>query len=158
MTNFDDFKQMAKDTMETIADKSIELYKIAEEKAKIVAKATKLSTEIALEKGTIRKLYREIGKKYYELHKSDPESDLSQMCTEITTAFELISVKHKEIDNLKAAFDLGENDIDTEKDEDDIDVEVEVVYADSTETKNEPGDAEHEDSDENTAEAEGTKH
>ncbi|NMA25081.1 MAG: hypothetical protein GX936_05370 [Clostridiales bacterium] len=69
MTNFEDLVQKAKDTMETIADKSIELYKAAEEKTKLLAKMTKLGAEITMEKGNVRKLYREIGKKYYELHK-----------------------------------------------------------------------------------------
>ena len=50
MSNYDEFKQKAKDTAETIADKSVEFYKFAEEKTRIIANLTKLSTEIALEK------------------------------------------------------------------------------------------------------------
>lgn len=126
MTNFDELKQKAKDTMESIADKSIELYKIAEEKTIIIAKTTKLTTDIALEKGAIRKLYREIGQKYYEMHKTAPESELAQACAEVAFAYERINAKQKEIDELKNSFDIS----DFEPDDEDDDVEVEIIIED----------------------------
>ena len=101
MSNFDDFKKVAKETMETIADRSVELYKVAEEKTKIVAKRTKLSAEIAVEKGGIRNLYKEIGKVYYELHKDTPEMALKPLCAEIDEAMNRIDEKQKELDELK---------------------------------------------------------
>lgn len=127
MANFDEFKQKAKDTMETIADRSVELYKIAEEKTKIFAKITKLGAEIALEKGAVRKLYREIGKKYYELHKSAPEEALTQTCAEVTSSLDLIAAKEKEIDELKTSYDLGDKDYTAAGDKD---VEVEIIIED----------------------------
>jgi hypothetical protein len=126
MANFDDFKQKAKDTMETIADRSVEFYKIAEEKTKIFAKITKLGAEIALEKGNVRKLYREIGSKYYELHKASPEDALAQTCTEVTGALENIAAKQKEIEELKNSYDLGVKD-EAAATDDDKDVEIEII-------------------------------
>jgi hypothetical protein len=113
MDNFDDFKKKAKETMGTIADRSVELYKIAEEKTKILAKTTKLQAEIALERGNIRKLYKEIGKTYYELHKEAPETALEQKCAEVSVSLDRIASKLQEIQDIK-------NDADAK----DIDVEI----------------------------------
>lgn len=127
MANFEDFKQKAKDTVETIADKSAELYKIAEEKTKLFAKMTKLGAEITVDKGNVRKLYREIGKKYYELHKLSPEEPLAQACAEVTITLDRIAAKQKEFDELK-------NNI-SEKGrtgcvEDEKDIEVDIIIDD----------------------------
>jgi FtsZ-binding cell division protein ZapB len=129
MANFEELKQKAKDTMETIADRSVEFYKIAEEKTKLYAKITKLGAEIALEKGTVRKLYREIGKKYYELHKSSPEDALAQTCTEVTSSLDTIAAKQKEIEALKNTFSLGDKE-NSEDDPEEKDVEVEIIIED----------------------------
>lgn len=155
MTNFDEFKQKAKETMETIADRSVELYKIAEEKTKVIAKTTKLSTEIALEKGALRNLYKELGRMYYDLHGSLPDAALTQTCTEIASALGCISAKQNEIDELRRDYDFAYNtdsDTDTEDDEEQ-DVEVEIIVEEFenpvTSEMREPADL-----DENSAEAE----
>ncbi len=103
MSNFDELKKTAKETMETIADRSVELYKIAEEKTRIIAKRTRLSAEIAVEKGGVRNLYKEIGKTYYELNKNDPQPPFKQLCAEVDAAMEVIDAKQKELDALKNA-------------------------------------------------------
>jgi FtsZ-binding cell division protein ZapB len=126
MANFEELKQKAKDTMETIADKSVELYKAAEEKTKLFAKITKLGAEITLEKGTLRKLYREIGKKYYELHKSAPEDDLAQTCAEVTSSLDTITAKQKQIEELKNSYNLGEKET-TATDTHERDADVEII-------------------------------
>jgi len=101
MAHFEELKQIAKDTAETIADKSAELYKMAEEKTKLLAKIAKLSADITLEKGAVRKLYRELGQLYYEQYKNAPEPGFAQICQEITMSLEVISEKQKEIDALR---------------------------------------------------------
>ena len=103
MSNFNGFKKMAKETMETIADRSAELYRIAEEKTKIIARRTKISAEIAVEKGSVRNLYKEIGKVYYALHRDTPEPSLKPLCAEIDEAIERINEKQQELDELKNA-------------------------------------------------------
>ena len=125
MTNFDEFKQKAMDTMETIADKSVELYKIAEEKARLLAKVTKLSTEITFAKGDLRKYYRELGQLYYELHKDAPEADLVQTCAEITESLEIITNKQREIDALRGFADFEEADDDASEDACDTEIIIE---------------------------------
>jgi hypothetical protein len=125
MANFDEFKQKAKDTMETIADKSVELYKIAEEKTKLLAKITKLSAEMTLEKGNLRKLQRELGRMYYELHKDVPEDPMVQTCTEITSSLEFIAKKQKEIDALKGFADYEPAPDDEPEEKDDVEIIVE---------------------------------
>ena len=72
MANYEDFKKKAKDALETIADVSAEAYKIAEEKARVLARRAKLNAEITREKALIRRVKLDIGNKYYELHRDDP--------------------------------------------------------------------------------------
>lgn len=126
MSNFDEFKKVARDTAETIADKSVEFYKFAEEKTKIIAKITRLKTEIALEKNNIRKKYLEIGKKYYELYKDDPAEELKDFCVDITEATDRIELKKKQIEDIKT---VASDDFD--------DIEVEIVIE---ETEDHPDD------------------
>ena len=124
MANFDDFKQKAKDAAETIAEKSVEYYKIAEEKTKIFAKSTKLSTEISFEKGNLRKFYTEIGRIYYANHKDNPEEVLAQVCAEATASIEKIKIKQCELDKLKTPEDGCDCGCDD-------DIEVEIVAEDA---------------------------
>jgi hypothetical protein len=128
MANFDELMQKAKDTMETIADKSLELYKMAEEKTKLLAKITKLSAEITFEKGNVRKLYRELGKLYYDLYKNAPEPGFAQTCEEITASLEVIAFKQKEIDALKCCADDEPAD-DGPDEMDDVEIIVEDFEA-----------------------------
>lgn len=101
MPNYEDFKKKAKDAIDTLADISVEAYKAAEEKARILARRTKLSAEITRDKALIRRLKAEIGNKYYDLHKDDPEEALKQDCEEITSALDRIAVRKDEIEELK---------------------------------------------------------
>jgi uncharacterized small protein (DUF1192 family) len=108
MANFDELKEKAKATIGAIADVSVELYKVAGEKAKVLARITKLSAEIARERGGVRRLYGEIGSKYYKSHKDAPERELEQPVAEVTAALERIADKQKEIDILKSAGNISD--------------------------------------------------
>jgi len=101
MALYEDIKKKAKDTFETIADISVETYKIAEERTKILAKRARLNAEITREKALIRRLKGEIGGKYYEMHKNDPEDDLKKACDDITDSIARIGAHKREIDELK---------------------------------------------------------
>jgi len=101
MANIEDLKKKAKDAFDTIADVSVEVYKFAEENAKIIAKRAKLNAEITREKALIRRLKGEIGGKYYELHKDAPEEALKQSCDGITDALVRIDAKKAELEELK---------------------------------------------------------
>ena len=102
MANYEEFKKKAKDAIETIADVSAEAYKIAEEKAKVLARRAKLNAEITREKALIRRVKGEIGGKYYELHKDDPEEAFRDNCENITDSLARIGVKRRELEELKA--------------------------------------------------------
>lgn len=127
MSHFEELKQIAKDTAETIADKSAELYKMAEEKTKLLAKTAKLSADITLEKGAVRKLYRELGQLYYDRYKNAPEPGFAQICQEITMSLEVISEKQKELDSLRKGAhcgSVGDGANDGQFPEDNNDVEI----------------------------------
>jgi len=106
MPNYDDFKKRAKATLDSLADVSVDTYKAAEEKTRVLARKTKLRAGIVNEKATIRRLSVELGTKYYEKYKDDMNSEFKQLCEEITGAHEQIALKEEEIDELKrnAAF------------------------------------------------------
>ena len=102
MANYEELKKKAKDALETIADVSAEAYKIAEEKAKVLAKKAKLNAEITREKALIRRLNSNIGSKYYELHKDDPEIAFKDECESITDSLARIGAKKRELEDLKS--------------------------------------------------------
>ena len=126
--NFDELMQFVKDSVEMIVDKSAELYKAAEEKTKKVARTTKLQTEIAMEKSALRRLYRQIGEKYYNLHRDDPEEALATLCSDVTATLNRIAEKQEEVDRLKEEL-CPEDD----EDEDDYDFVVEIITEDPDE-------------------------
>ena len=125
MPNYEDFKKKAKDALDTIADVSAEAYRIAEEKAKVLAKRAKLSAGIANERALIRRLKVEIGDKYYELHMDAPEEALKEPCEEITSAIGRIADKKMELEDLKAYGLHKPDDEKNEADEDEIDDKTE---------------------------------
>jgi len=110
MAKYEDLKQKAKDAIETIADVSAEAIKVAEEKARILAKKAKLNAEITHEKAIIRRLKIKIGNKYYDLHKDDPEEALREECDGITDSLTRIDAKKKEIEELKNSNTCCEGD------------------------------------------------
>ena len=103
MPNYDDFKKKAKGAFDSIADASVDAYKVAEEKTRVLARKTKLRAGIVNEKATIRRLSVELGTNYYKKYKDDESSEFSQLCNEITSAYERIAVKEGEIADLKTS-------------------------------------------------------
>ena len=104
MATYEDLKKKAKEALDTIADVSVEAYKIAEERAKIIARRAKLNTDITREKAAIRRAKLRIGEAYYELRKDSPDEALKELCDNITTSFDLISAKQRELEELKKGF------------------------------------------------------
>lgn len=115
MPNYDDFKKRAKDALDTIADVSVEAYKLAEEKAKILAKRAKLNAEITREKAFIRRAKITIGNEYYELHRNDAEDALKQYCDEITASLGEIELRQRQLDDLRSGvYDCSECEDETD--------------------------------------------
>ena len=121
MPNYDDFKKKAKDAIETITDVSVEAYKLAEEKARVLAKRAKLNAGIANERALIRRLKIELGGTYYKLHKDAPDESLKQLCEDITNTLDRISAKQRELEELKGVIafyeDTGEFETEHKEDE-----------------------------------------
>jgi len=97
MSNSDNFKRKAKETIDTIADVSVETFKAAEEKAKVIAKKTKLRAGIVNDKATVRRLSVELGALYYKMFKDSPAPEFEQLCLEMTNAYERIADKEQQI-------------------------------------------------------------
>ena len=108
MPNYDEIKKKAKDALETIADVSVEAYKLAEEKAKVLAKRARLNAEITRERSLIRRAKINIGEIYYENHKNDPEDAIRQLCNDITASNDLIAAKQREIEELKKGVNISD--------------------------------------------------
>jgi len=103
MANYDDIKKKARDVVDTLADVSVEAYRLAEDKAKVFAKKAKLNAGIANERALIRRLKVEIGGTYYKLHKDDAEDTLKQYCDGITLSLDRITAKQRELEELKTS-------------------------------------------------------
>ena len=103
MANYDEFKKKAKDALDSFADASVDAYKVAEEKTRILARKTKLRAGIVNDKATIRRVSVELGTAYYKKYKGDKNSEFKQLCEEITCAHERIAIKEAEIAELKAS-------------------------------------------------------
>jgi len=122
MPIYDDLKKKAKEAMDTIADVSVEAYKIAEERAKILARRAVLATEITREKAAVRRIKLRIGDTYYNLHKDDPEEEMIQYCSDITVSLDLIADKRREMEELRNGYivydaEVEECECDEKKDE-----------------------------------------
>lgn len=103
MANFDDIRQKTGETAEHIAAKSIELAKTAAEKTKLVARISKLKTDVISERDALRRAYLELGKLYYEKFKDDPDEAVADNCRKIASSLAVIAQCKDEIAQCKAA-------------------------------------------------------
>ena len=116
MSKINEIKEMALSALGTIIDKSTELYGTAEEKAKQIAKITKLKAEIAKDNSAIKKLYTDLGSMYYCLYKDSPDDALAQLCEEIKALSDRIELKHNELEALAKEADVKDITVDISED------------------------------------------
>ena len=102
-TNFDDIVQKAKEVGGIIADKSVDLYRSAEIKTKQLAKIAVLNKDVTFAKNDLKRLYTELGEKYYEEKKFTPDLAFQQQITEISMLLDKIETLKNEIDEVKSA-------------------------------------------------------
>ena len=105
MADYNEIKDNVFNVLGTAADLTRGLVGKAADKTKDVAKLAKLNMELNSEKETVQKAYLEIGKLYYETHKSAPEGFFVQLCDEITLANQHIGKLTAEIDSVKSGKD-----------------------------------------------------
>ena len=104
----------ATDGAKDLAGKAGEGAKNVANKAKDMGRVAKLNMEIAGEKETMKKVFAEIGRMYYEAHKDAPDAQFAQLCSEAALAEKNIADKEAEISVLKGS---GEPDVAVEFEE-----------------------------------------
>ena len=114
-------KESITDTISTVADKVLDFADTAAEKSKIGQQIAKLYVEKKKEESALDAAYKELGKLYYELHKTESEGVLADLCMEIENTLINIEDINTEIEGLKASseVDFDEDDmvIDMDPDE-----------------------------------------
>jgi len=126
MLTFDELKDKVLATAGTVADKSIEMAKFAGDKAKLAAKIARLNAELAGERETLRRTYQEIGKRYYELHRTAPEENMAQAVADAEHSLEKIEAKRHQISDLKTELKFSGEDYMDDDIEDPDDLEPEA--------------------------------
>ena len=111
MSSFEEIREKASEIAGEVADKSLIFAKKAADKTRAVAKITKLSAEIAAEKSRVKKNYAEIGRLYYEKYKDEPEENVAQAVSEISISMEIIESKRADIEEIKSAGDVKDEDV-----------------------------------------------
>lgn len=96
-----DFRKNADRFAGFAAGKAKTIASFAAKKTKNVSRIAKLNVEIAAERDTIKRVYREIGKLYYETHRDDPDTYFAQLCQEINVSMESIAAMESEIARIK---------------------------------------------------------
>lgn len=100
-----------------------------------VSRIARLRLDIASEKETIRRLYSEIGRLYYEAHRDDPEGFFVHLFQTIDASMDSIEEKKAEIAVLRAETKPAHPAPDPDASEDEKDVTVEItVEPDDPET------------------------
>ena len=115
---------------------------------KRLARIAKLNLSIADEKKNISKLYREIGRLYYEAHQDDPEGFFVELFQQVDSSMTAVASMEEELVNLKseAKSDESESDITVEIEEEpaDAEPEEETVEIEITTEPEEPSSEEPE--------------
>ena len=116
-----------KDLFATIKEKGTAAANVAADKTKDAARMAKLTMELNSEKENLKKAYLELGKAFYEEHRSSAEGLAAQLCEEVTAVTARIDSIQSELDGLKESFKPAEEpdfeDV-VEGEEPDITVEV----------------------------------
>jgi polyhydroxyalkanoate synthesis regulator phasin len=100
VSNFNEFKEKAKETIDSIAEATQETYKTVESKAKMLARRAKLTAAITKERTIIRRNHIEMGTKYYELFRKKPAKALQENCDAIAAALARIDEMENELKDL----------------------------------------------------------
>lgn len=108
--DFDNLKETLTDTISTVADKVLDFADSAADTAKVGQQIAKLFVEKKKEESALEDAYKELGKLYYDMHKTEAEGVLADLCMEIENTLVNIEDITAEIEGLKSA-----NDIDPEE-------------------------------------------
>lgn len=112
-------KDTLTDTISTVADKVLDLADAAADTAKVGQQIAKLYVEKKKEESALEDAYKELGKLYYELHKTEADGVLADLCMEIENTLVNIEDIEAEIEALKESTEADFDDI-PEADDDDF--------------------------------------
>ena len=110
-------KDAITDTISTVADRVLDLADAAADTAKAGQQIAKLYVEKKKEESALEDTYKELGRLYYELHKTEADGVLADLCMEIENTLINIEEINSEIEALKEAANV---DID----EDELEIEI----------------------------------
>ena len=99
-----------------IGESVVSIAKDVGEKAKELSGTAKIHANIKAEEIRIRDLYYKLGKKYYEIYKESPDTEVTEFVDRINEANEKIEGYRKELDAAKAQADVVVNDVPSEDD------------------------------------------
>ena len=132
--NFD--LDQLKSLLNVAKDKGIEYAGVAREKTRDAAHYAKLRLDLTTEKEAQKKTFTEIGKAFFEEHRSEAEGLLAQLCAEIEAQNARIESIKAEMEDYRSSFSGKAESADFEEvvadAEDDITVEI-VEEDDKTE-------------------------
>lgn len=100
------------DTISTVADRVLDFADTAADTAKVGQQIAKLYVEKKKEESALEDAYKELGKLYYELHKTEADGVLADLCMEIENTLVNIEDINNEIEALKEAADVEISDDD----------------------------------------------
>lgn len=104
--NLENLKETLTDTISTVADKVLDFADTAADNAKIGQQIAKLFVEKKKEESALEDAYKELGKLYYDMHKTEAEGVLADLCMEIENTLINIEDITAEIEALKSANDV----------------------------------------------------
>ena len=116
-------KETLTDTISTVADKVLDLADTAADTAKVGQQIAKLFVEKKKEEAALEEAYKELGKLYYDMHKTEAEGVLADLCMEIENTLINIEDITAEIEALKEANNVDDDDI-PDIDDDDFEIHI----------------------------------
>ena len=109
--DLNNLRETISDTISTVADKVLDLADTAADNAKVGQQIAKLFVEKKKEESALEDTYKELGKLYYEMHKTEAEGVLADLCMEIENTLINIEEIDSEIEGLKQAANVDLDDL-----------------------------------------------
>ncbi len=142
MTGFNDLVAKASEIATKAAEAAMDLAGTAAAKTKQISHIAKLNVDISTKKEEIKKAYEELGKLYYEAHRT-AEENCAELCLQIDDAKKAIAAMEEEIARLKAEEEPQDPDLESVVDATEAEAEGKTGMAEKpAEKQNAPGQAE----------------
>ncbi len=101
--DLNELKSKATQVAGTVWEQSLLLKDAAGEKVRILTQKAKLRAALARNSSELNRLYADLGSLYYCVRRDDPDSEMKQMCEEITVLLEKNDEIQQELSELASA-------------------------------------------------------